>query len=47
VDNDALFLNKIPFSDMGALCDPSWACVIRRVLEAFGILLHSPHKEKI
>jgi squalene-hopene/tetraprenyl-beta-curcumene cyclase len=47
VDNDALYLNKIPFSDMDALCDPSWACVTGRVLEAFGMLLHSPHKEKI
>jgi squalene-hopene/tetraprenyl-beta-curcumene cyclase len=23
VDNNALFLNKIPFNDMDALCDPS------------------------
>src|SRR5436190_16703512 len=47
VDNNALFLNKIPFSDMDALCDPSWACVTGRVLEAFGMLLHSPHKGEI
>jgi squalene-hopene/tetraprenyl-beta-curcumene cyclase len=47
VDNNALFLNKIPFSDMNAVCDPSWADVTGRVLEAFGMLLQSSHKEKI
>ncbi|KAI9767731.1 MAG: hypothetical protein M1839_004345 [Geoglossum umbratile] len=47
VDNDSLFLNKIPFSDMKTLCDPSWACVSGRVLEIFGLLLHSPHKGKL
>ena len=38
VNNDKLFLNKIPFSDMDALCDPSSADVTARVLEAFGLL---------
>ncbi|KAK4693623.1 hypothetical protein P7C71_g3811, partial [Lecanoromycetidae sp. Uapishka_2] len=37
-NNDKLFLNKIPFSDMDALCDPSTADVTGRVLEAFGLL---------
>lgn len=37
-NNDYLFLNKIPFSDMGALCDPSSADVTGRILEAFGLL---------
>ncbi|CAI7645548.1 unnamed protein product [Penicillium bialowiezense] len=39
IHNDRLFLNKIPFSDMEALCDPSTADVTGRILEAFGILL--------
>ena len=38
LDNDALFLNDIPFSDMDSLCDPSSPDVAGRVLEAFGIL---------
>lgn len=36
--NDALWLNKIPFSDMDALCDPSSPDVCASVLEAFGLL---------
>ena len=39
VDNDKLFLNQIPFSDMYALCDPSSADVTGRILEAFGLLI--------
>jgi squalene-hopene/tetraprenyl-beta-curcumene cyclase len=39
VDNDALFLNDIPFADMGALCDPSTADVTGRIIEAFGLAL--------
>lgn len=39
VDNDRLWLNKVPFSDMDALCDPSSADVTRRVLEALGRVL--------
>ena len=34
--NDRLFLNKVPFSDMDSLCDPSTADVTGRILEAFG-----------
>ncbi|KAL5325582.1 hypothetical protein ACEPPN_006710 [Leptodophora sp. 'Broadleaf-Isolate-01'] len=45
--NDQLFLNKIPFSDMDSLCDPSTADVTGRVLEAFGMILSSSHAEKI
>jgi squalene-hopene/tetraprenyl-beta-curcumene cyclase len=37
-DNDKLFLNQIPFSDMDSLCDPSSPDVTGRVLEAFGLL---------
>ena len=37
--NDKLWLNKIPFSDMDALCDPSSADVTGRILEAFGLMI--------
>lgn len=37
-ENDRLFLNEIPFSDMDSLCDPSTPDVAGRVLEALGIL---------
>lgn len=37
VDNDRLYLNEIPFSDMDSLCDPSSPDVTGRVLEALGI----------
>ncbi|THC90556.1 hypothetical protein EYZ11_009977 [Aspergillus tanneri] len=46
-NNDALFLNKIPFSDMDSLCDPSSADVTGRVLEAFGLLIQSPYKKQL
>lgn len=39
VDNDKLFLNKIPFSDMDSLCDPSTADIVGRCLEAFGLMM--------
>jgi squalene-hopene/tetraprenyl-beta-curcumene cyclase len=38
VQNDALFLNEIPFSDMDSLCDPSSPDVAGRVLEALGLV---------
>ncbi|KAK8109493.1 terpene cyclase [Apiospora kogelbergensis] len=38
LDNDRLWLNRIPFSDMDALCDPSSADVTGRILEAFGLM---------
>ena len=37
VDNDCLYLNEIPFSDMDSLCDTSSADVTGRVLESFGL----------
>ncbi|KIY45656.1 squalene cyclase [Fistulina hepatica ATCC 64428] len=37
--NNKLFLNKIPFSDMDSLCDPSTADVTGHVLEMFGLLV--------
>lgn len=38
VENDKLYLNRIPFSDMESLCDPSTSDVTGRVVEAFGIV---------
>ena len=44
LNNDRLFLNKIPFSDMDSLCDPSTADVTGRILEAFGLVFkHTKH----
>ena len=40
-ESNNYFLNKIPFSDMDALCDPSTADVTGRVLEAFGLMIKS------
>lgn len=47
VENDRLWLNKIPFSDMDSLCDPSSADVTGRILEAFGLMIHVSKKEYI
>ncbi|KAB8260699.1 hypothetical protein BDV32DRAFT_158615 [Aspergillus pseudonomiae] len=45
VENDKLFLNKIPFSDMDSLCDTSCADITGRILEAFGLMiLRAPEK---
>lgn len=41
-NNKKVFLNKIPFSDMNALSDPSSTDVTGRVLEAFGLLMEEP-----
>lgn len=46
VDNNKLFLNKIPFSDMDSLCDTSCADITGRTLESFGLILkHEKAKE--
>jgi squalene-hopene/tetraprenyl-beta-curcumene cyclase len=44
VENDRLFLNEIPFSDMDSLCDPSTPDVTGRVLEALGVLDERRHR---
>jgi squalene-hopene/tetraprenyl-beta-curcumene cyclase len=44
VENDRLFLNEIPFSDMDSLCDPSTPDVTGRVLEALGVLDDRRHR---
>ncbi|KAI9375931.1 terpenoid cyclases/protein prenyltransferase alpha-alpha toroid [Aspergillus egyptiacus] len=46
VHNDRLWLNKIPFSDMDSLCDPSTADVTGRILEAFGLLMQGAAANK-
>ena len=38
-ENNKLFLNRIPFSDMDSLLDSSTADVTGRILEAYGLLL--------
>jgi squalene-hopene/tetraprenyl-beta-curcumene cyclase len=43
--NDKVFLNEIPFSDMDSLCDPSTPDIVGRVLEALGILDDPAHRE--
>ena len=39
-ENNKLFLNRIPFSDMDSVLDPSTADVTGRILEAYGLFLH-------
>lgn len=46
VDNNSLWLNKIPFSDMDCLCDPATADITGRVLEAWGLILEYGATEK-
>ncbi|KAK5636954.1 hypothetical protein RRF57_012666 [Xylaria bambusicola] len=38
MDNDKLWLNKIPFSDMDRLCDPSTPDCTGHIIEAFGMM---------
>ncbi|BCR97210.1 uncharacterized protein AKAW2_30529A [Aspergillus luchuensis] len=47
VENDKLFLNKIPFSDMDSLCDTSCADITGRILEAFGLMMRRESKRPI
>lgn len=47
VENNKLFLNKIPFSDMDSLLDPSTADVTGRILEALGLLRNTLRKVKV
>ena len=44
-DNDKSYLNKIPFSDMDSLCDPSTPDVTGRILEAFGMMIQISREE--
>jgi len=45
-NNDKIFLNDIPFSDMASLSDPSTPDIAGRVLEALGIL-DDPHYREV
>lgn len=45
--NDYQFLNKIPFNDMGNLCDPSTADITGRILETFGLIIQTARQEHI
>lgn len=47
IENDKLWLHKIPFSDVDSLCDPSSADVTGRILEAFGLMLHLANDEYV
>ena len=47
INNDKLYMNKIPFSDMDSLCDPSTADITGRVIEAFGLLIRVAEKQYI
>lgn len=47
VENNKLFLDKIPFSDMDSLLDPSTADVTGRILEALGLLRNTLRKVKV
>lgn len=47
LNNDKLFLNEIPFSDMDSLCDPSTADVTGRILEAFGLMIRTACQEHV
>lgn len=42
-NNDHLYLNKIPFSDMNSLCDPATVDVTGRVVDALGLLIHNEY----
>ena len=44
-NNDQTYLEKLPFRDMGTICDPSTADVTGRILECFGKLLTSQHRK--
>ncbi|KAK5078987.1 hypothetical protein LTR51_001182 [Lithohypha guttulata] len=39
VDNNKLYINKIPFSDMNSFADPSTADITARVVEALSLIL--------
>ena len=46
INNDALWLHKIPFSDMDSFVDPSTADVTGRMLECFSLLL-APREKRL
>jgi squalene-hopene/tetraprenyl-beta-curcumene cyclase len=44
-NNDKIFLNDLPFSDMASLSDPSTPDIVGRVLEALGLLDDPRHRD--
>lgn len=46
-ENNKLFFNRIPFSDMDSMCDPSTADVTARVVEAFGLVLQHTNEKSV
>ena len=46
-NNDQIYLERLPFRDMGTICDPSTADVTDRILECFGKLLTSRHRQAL
>ncbi|KAI0145340.1 terpenoid cyclases/protein prenyltransferase alpha-alpha toroid [Xylariaceae sp. FL1272] len=46
-DNDKLWLNKIPFSDMGSLCDPSTPDCAGHVVECFGMMMRTAQEANV
>ena len=47
LDNNKLFLTKIPFSDMGSLCNLSADDITGRILKALELMLHIIDQEHI
>lgn len=47
LNNNMLYLNEVPYSDMDSLCDPSTADVTGRILGAFGLMTHAARQEHI
>lgn len=47
MNNDKLFLNKLPSHDMDSLCDPSTADITGRILETFGLLTRIRKSEDV
>ena len=45
--NDQIYLERLPFSNMGTICDPSTVDVAGRILECFGKLLNSRHRQAL
>ena len=45
-ENNKLWLNKLPFSDMDSLCDPSTADLTGRIVEAFGLMMRTARSGK-
>lgn len=39
LDNDMLWLNRIPFSDMESMCDPPTSDITGRILECFALIV--------